>query len=298
MACTIFYTALRDAEFCSIAHKIERQNEYASNCTKFQRGVFTVADASMKSQYMKMKEATECISFEPYCWECDASCFNEAVSVGKQAMTPATVFCLIMVMCVMVVVFWNELIMVEESMDTLGYEARNISYCFDILVFVVGIGLCVTGVAALGEVDEACGNADCPTLVPKLIVALGFFIMITAAVAMAAVIMNNQLYLRAANMTMVLFGFILLLLVIFIGITSGTIMENISSGYESNYQRFRKQIEAVTPGYCTLSDDECFEITSSFGTENKFPIVEGSDEMFDPDTLWRVQLPVTNAYLR
>ena len=280
--CTAFY---KDTSLASKTDKCPIDTtttpslyEARTNCTKLD-------ELKLSSTDMK-----HCHAFASACFGCDTECMNAAIEKVKDNIVPAAITTLCVCFYSLIVLVINVSIIeadeVSPGKQKLGAVTNSLLGLTSFIMFVIGI------VGYLDAKDNCVGD-DCTSWAPIGIICLGLFIFGTAVLAVFGILKDIKLFIRVADLLLVIFVLILLLAGLLLGMSSGTLMDDLDERYTTSYPSLRASIEAYDASYCQLKPEDCWAITNSASkTGHGIKPCDGDADVcivHDRDDLWTAQ---------
>lgn len=203
-----------------------------------------------------------CASLAASCTACDAQCQQVAVQNIKDYIVPAAITCLCVVFFLFVAVSANT-ILVNSDTSTNEGNAMYIGLAVNGFLMVSGLALAIIGLVGMSNASDACPTGqDCTSWASLSVIVLAIFIFITSAIATFGIYIDNSLLIRVADVFLILFGFVLLLAGIVLGMASGTMMDDVNKTYDENYPEIRRSVEVAEPEFCQIPKDQCVDLTA------------------------------------
>ena len=261
-----FYVSMKNvSDYCDLS--MDEFITYAADCSK-----------------LTNHPVAACRALGPSCKECDRNCKAQWVADIKSYMEPAAINAMITFFFMVVTAVSNHML---TSTNTYGFidfkDKANAmgALVMNGIVIAAGLALIIVGSVTMSMANEACKNnsdEDCAPSISFYIILLGVLAMITAGLVLVGIGKAINLLIKIANVAMIVASIMLLFGTVFIALASGTVMKDLSSNYDNQFNAIKHEMEQVEPAYCDFKYDPDAGIKDCFWmTQNKTNLLNKKD---------------------
>jgi len=214
------------------------------------------------------------------CTLCEESCRETQIADLKDALTPASYFCLFLTLYLVVTIVWNNIMI---SYDAIEGRSRVTGLVLNGLLGLFSFIIIVMGTVAAIQADDKCPSASdgCVPSSLNWIIFMGFMLLGQAALAAFGAYRDDLRMVVAATITMVVLAIFLVLLAILLGVSTGATMDDMGYYYDTQYPKLRNAYELADNSYCRVSKEECTE-TARHGAPAH---VRSDGDLIEPDVV-------------
>ena len=205
-----------------------------------------------------------CSTYENLCVSCAMSCMEAQIQDVKDNLIPASYMSLGLMLYFVITVVWNNTMI--STIDTEGLEGtpKIIGLVLNgVLAFLAFVMIMMGSLGYTKAADACTGAAE--SCVPDSMVWLiltGVATMVVAIIVIAGIMLQNIMLIKVPTLLMILLSILMVLFSIFLGMSTGVVMDDATYYYDTQYPKLRSAYEKLDHTYCQHTKEDCLALLS------------------------------------